>query len=194
MTTDKRLSDEYCESMLKKREVGGGVDCYMRPLVAEVMARGRDNAALRERVRVLERMEAKAWGIRFCCDGRECGCRGLPVDPPIWWQRLDDELAASEEWVRVLEEERGLILLGLRHPNAPHIDALLSARSLLTLSRDEGDDAAEHQIDYIDRVLDQFGYKHFSEGGDRYDEHRECVAALLAALATTDAAKEPTDD
>jgi hypothetical protein len=46
---------------------------------------------LREQVKQLKRMEAEAWGIRFCCNGEDCGCKGLPVDPPSWWRPDFDE-------------------------------------------------------------------------------------------------------
>ena len=37
--------------------------------------------------------------VRMCCSGRECGCMGLPIDPPVcsdvcylaWKKKRDDE-------------------------------------------------------------------------------------------------------
>ena len=27
--------------------------------------------------------EVKGYEAQFCCSGRECGCRGLPIEPPL---------------------------------------------------------------------------------------------------------------
>jgi len=52
---------------------------------------------LQEENERLKRDEAIAWGIRFCCEGRDCGCKGLPVDPPPWWRPdFDTELAQAK--------------------------------------------------------------------------------------------------
>ncbi len=55
-----------------------------------------DAIQLAEEVERLDRLEAEAWGIRFCCNGRDCGCQGQPIDPPAWWtpdiRALQDDL------------------------------------------------------------------------------------------------------
>lgn len=36
-------------------------------------------------IKQLRRLEAEEWGIQYCCNGIDCGCKGMPVDPPSWW-------------------------------------------------------------------------------------------------------------
>ena len=40
-----------------------------------------------------------------CCDGRECGCQGLPIDPPFCSGKCQDEYYSKD-----LIEEESLIL------------------------------------------------------------------------------------
>jgi hypothetical protein len=54
-----------------------------------------------DEVERLNRLEAEAWGIRFCCNERDCGCQGRPVDPPAWW--TPDIKALQEEIERLRE-------------------------------------------------------------------------------------------
>lgn len=35
--------------------------------------------------------EPIAWEARYCCDGRECGCKGLPIDP-CWCGKCFDRI------------------------------------------------------------------------------------------------------
>ena len=30
--------------------------------------------------------------VRYCCDGRDCGCMGQPIDPPVCDDKCYDEL------------------------------------------------------------------------------------------------------
>ena len=30
--------------------------------------------------------------VNLCCDGHECGCRGLPIEPPICSEECYDKL------------------------------------------------------------------------------------------------------
>ena len=87
-----------------------------------------------------------------------------------------------------MDEER--LVRALRHPAAPHIDVLLGLRTHLAGDRDEfhdegltgAADAAREWIARIDVVLETFGYKHFSEGGDRWDQNADCVIEFMALL------------
>ena len=64
---------------------------------------------LAKEVKRLRRDEAIAWGIHFCCNGQDCGCGGLPVDPPLWWtpdvKKLQEEIAQMREALRGLYRE-----------------------------------------------------------------------------------------
>ncbi|HUU96817.1 MAG TPA: hypothetical protein VM487_13850, partial [Phycisphaerae bacterium] len=82
---------------------------------------------------------------------------------------LRARVRVADERVRVLEKERGDILRGLRHPIAPHVDALLNARVTLCEHRDAGCKFAAAAIGRIDVALDCLAYKHFTVGGDRHD-------------------------
>ena len=30
--------------------------------------------------------------VKYCCDGRDCGCMGQPIDPPVCDDKCYDEL------------------------------------------------------------------------------------------------------
>ena len=47
----------------------------------------------------LTKEKGAAWGIRFCCNERDCNCQGQPTDPPSWWCDIDElkqQLEGSE--------------------------------------------------------------------------------------------------
>jgi len=39
----------------------------------------------------------------YCCDGRECNCRGLPIEPPVCSYICWGELIGNHEPVELLE-------------------------------------------------------------------------------------------
>ena len=106
----------------------------------------------------------------------------------LWRLDIQQQLEAFREMegkAKRLEAQRGAweaAMRGLRHPTSGHIDAMLAARALLTGYRDSGDEDARRVIDHIDTSLEWLGYKHFTEGGPRWDEHTEDVDALGAVL------------
>jgi len=57
-------------------------------------------------------------GPPMCCDGRECGCRGMPAEPPLYWgsprsvswviagaESGDNARPMNEDWVRGLRNQ-----------------------------------------------------------------------------------------
>ena len=48
-------------------------------------------------IAALNREKAEAWGIRFCCNSRDCNCQGQPVDPPSWWFDAQELPEAKKE-------------------------------------------------------------------------------------------------
>ena len=71
----------------------------------------------------------KEWGIEYCCSGAECGCRGLPIHPPPWWEEMNNQLATSRADAAGLREALEkiatpcTIVLEIR-PLSAHIDMM----------------------------------------------------------------------
>ena len=76
-----------------RRDIDYANSLYLPASAREVIGAA---AQLAEEVERLNRLEAEAWGIRFCCNERDCGCHGEPIDPPAWWtpdiRALQDDL------------------------------------------------------------------------------------------------------
>jgi len=89
---------------------------------------------LAKEVKRLTRLEAEEWGIQYCCNEIDCGCKGMPVDPPSWW--TPD--------IRVLQEENTQMREALRfYANEENYkDRCVGSITFVSLiERDYGDSA-----------------------------------------------------
>lgn len=55
----------------------------------------------------LDELCKAVFDVEFCCDGSDCGCRGRPIDPPLWWDEMQ-ALRRDHERVEWLEENAAL--------------------------------------------------------------------------------------
>ena len=84
LTDAQRACEHPPERVSIARNWGGGP---LYALCEECSAAYPDIlTAQREEIETLRKLEAKAWGIRYCCTAQDCGCLGMPIDPPSWWR------------------------------------------------------------------------------------------------------------
>lgn len=51
----------------------------------------------------------------YCCDGRECGCRGLPIDPPLCDKCWENVMGAPAPMIvssneGILSDEKAVLI------------------------------------------------------------------------------------